>query len=320
MGNFGINLQNTGKSVTEKQGDIPDSDAVLTDKSLNYGLWYIENFPFIKKILFILVIAVAVGSWGYTILNLIWYAAVGMKEDAKLQAELLRPIYIGHEYFEQNKPQNLNVYSVSVFEGHDGNYDFAVEIDNPNKKFQASFQYVIKGGGAVVYRGRDFILPDESKYLVVLSQKTLNPDQEFDLEIESISWRRFDQKKIRDWSSYRAQHLDFEIDGAEFIPNSSVLSQKVRLNTVKFTARNNSPFNYESVKFLIFIKSNDSIIGVQSYILDNFLSSRSYPVELRWQGSIDYAASVEVVPDINILDESIYLPLEGDSGYYDRMN
>jgi len=55
------------------------------------------------------------------------------------------------------------------------------------------------------------------------------------------------------------------------------------------------------------------LVGVQRYLLNDFLAEEKRHIDISWSGSLPMITKTEVQPDINILDESIYLKYKGAS-------
>jgi hypothetical protein len=56
---------------------------------------------------------------------------------------------------------------------------------------------------------------------------------------------------------------------------------------------------------------DDQIVGVNHYIANNLMSGENRPVRLSWLTNLSAVNRVEIKPDLNILDENIYLKYQG---------
>ncbi len=91
----------------------------------------------------------------------------------------------------------------------------------------------------------------------------------------------------------------------------SGLSDKVNLNTLDFSVKNQTPFGYYEAPLNIFLYSGSEIVAVNRYILNNFLPGETRFVKMSWPGNFGSANRTDVVPDINIIDDGVYLKYQG---------
>jgi hypothetical protein len=87
----------------------------------------------------------------------------------------------------------------------------------------------------------------------------------------------------------------------------SGLSEKVSLSKLDFKISNNSACGYKSVPLTIVLKSQGQILAVNRYIINNFRSGEEKNIQLTWPGKLSNVNEVEILPDLNILDDLIYL-------------
>jgi len=284
-------------------------------KKLEIGLWLIENKKHLKKALIILLAVISAVSWSYTIYGFAYYIAKGMNDDEILVKQLLATQTIGHEYIVTLAPQDLSYSSPKIFRGEGNKYDFAAEIKNSNEKYWADFKYCFYEQGQEVKCGENFVLPGETKNLIALAKDFSYLPREANLTIKEIIWKKIDTREIPNWSSFRDEHLNFVFDGITFKPAiSSGLSEKLNLNSLEFYASNKTALNYWEVPLDILFYNGNTLIGVNQYILSEFMSKEKRNVNMSWPGSLAGVNSVKIVPDLNILKNDIYIKYEGGVG------
>jgi hypothetical protein len=287
----------------------------LTLRKLNLGLWYVEHKRFLRMILIGFLIVISAVSWSYTIYGFAYYFTRGMDEDELLARQLVGTGAIDHNAVLSSGPKDLVYGQAKILKSTDKRYDFFVQIKNPNERHGAEFEYYFLTEGKEVGRSSGFILPSESKYLLALSEEFSTKPVSAQLKFANFSWQRIDRHKISDWTSYRDNRLDIDINDAKFTPAKlSGLSEKVSLNQLEFRATNKTAYNYWNVDFVILLYSGLNVVGVNKYGLEEFMSGQDRQVSISWPGNIGRVNKVEIIPEVNILKDNIYIKYEGGIG------
>ncbi len=286
----------------------------MTTQKMAIGLWYVEHRRIFVKTFIAVLLAISTVSWIYTFYHVIDYVAFGIKQDREMVAELVRPILIGHDYLVQNGHRALEFDPVQVLAGNkEGVYDFLAQVRNPNEKYYAKFDYYFLAGGKTYGQASGFILPGESKYLVSLAQETGSRPNESRLYVYNLSWSRVNNHVIPDWPLYRKDHLDISVSDIAFTPSSkTILTEKLPLNDLVFTATNNTAYNYKSVDFYIFLLRTNSIVGVNRYIMNSLMSGQTQNITMTWPGQFGRVDKVIIAPEIDITRSDIYLKFESE--------
>ncbi|MFA6106783.1 MAG: hypothetical protein WC745_03890 [Patescibacteria group bacterium] len=288
----------------------------LTDKKLNFGLWYILHLKRLRKALIGFLIAVSVFGWGYFFYGFVYYIFVGMKEDQALVDNAANVRVAGHEYFESNQPEPLQTGDVQTLaNGSAGTYDFLLEAKNPNPRHWAEFTYTFRVNGEELSEKKDFILPGEEKIIISLSEESEATPYSAEFKINKIAWHPVKAKEIPDWRKFKDEHLNIAIENPKFdISGDGQNAKKTNFANVQFAAANKTAYNYWSVDFLALLYQGSRIISLSSYTEENFMSGESHDISLSWATSASYASEVKIIPRLNIMRNDIYMDFEGQPG------
>jgi len=260
-----------------------------------------------KKIATVFLLAVSAVAWGNFLFTFLHYLAFGMNQDNRMLADLVSSGSVGHQYFIDNPVVGLEASPPLALAGRDKTVDFIAEVANYNKKYWAEFDWSFAAGSEVVQSGRSFILPDEKKYVMALGQAG-SAFAAPDFIISKVEWRRIDQKAIKDWESFKQEHLNIAIREKEYISGRDLnFSGKIKIDQLKFTAVNMSPYNYREIKFAILLFRGGGIFSAGEYTLEDFRSGQERSVSLNWKGDSGFSSEIRIVPEVNILDRSVYL-------------
>jgi len=309
----GDNTEDKSK-VEERLEKYKDVEGLSTGK-LNFGLWYIKQRQHLKIALIAFLAIIGAVSWTYTIYGFAYYIARGMNEDERIVKRLVQTNIIGHDYVAQSAAQDLKYYPVKILTSNQNKYDLAVQVQNFNQKWMAEFDYYFLHGNKEVGRAKSFILPDETKYLLALAEDFTVKPATVQLMIENIRWSRINQHEISDWPGFRNEHLNITVEEIEFIPAArSALTEKTNLNQLNFKAVNKTPYNYWEVSFLILLYRGNNVVEVNKYGLADFMSQEERWVRASWPSKVGRADKVDIIPEVNIMNDDIYIKYEGGIG------
>ncbi len=277
----------------------------LSTRQLDFGLWYLRNRKKFFFTLVFLLLLIAGGTIGYSLYQFSSYLFVGIKQDKQTFLDLTSATSLVTN--KTNSGNNISYSEVRMMQGQDNKYDFVVAVTNANPMLSVKIKYAFEVNGQKIAPAEDFVLPQDTKYLMALHQDVA-AGASANLIIESTSFIRVDRHKVADWSQYRLERMNFVIEDAKFIAGAeSGLSEKINVGQLDFKITNHSAYGYVRVPLSIILKSNGSIVAVNRYWLDSFRSGEIRTAQISWPGKLPVVNEVEIIPDINILDDSVYL-------------
>jgi hypothetical protein len=152
-------------------------------------------------------------------------------------------------------------------------------------------------------------MPGESKYILAIGQTFSGDVSTLSFTTSAIFWQRIDGHKIPDWSTYATSRLNFGISDLNFAAAAdSGLSNKLDLNSLSFAIKNSTAYSYYEAPLNILLFNGSTLVGVNRYLLENFLTGQSRNIKITWPGNLESVTQTQVVPDINIMDSTVYLP------------
>lgn len=282
-----------------------DNSGVSLER-MDFGLWLAEHRRRIIKIIIILLILLSAFFFIYSSYNYIVYFITGDPNSQLANNNLaLTP---------RKVTDDLQIAPLQAFD-NDGHSDLVVSIANPNDKFMATFFYCFKQADVDISCKSGFILPGEKKYITDLAQQFSGSRSELSFVVSDVFWRRIDAHQIPDWVDFYNKRLDFAISDISFASAAtSGLSDKVNLNSFEFNVKNQTAYGYYEAPLNIYLYSGSELVAVNRHILLNFLPGETRSVKLSWPGRYGNVNRTEVVPDINIMDDNVYLKYQGTSG------
>ena len=211
---------------------------------------------------------------------------------------------------QEIKYDNLEVKSVEIANDGKGANDVVIKIYNPNEEYGAkSFQFVIQddlGNRSPVYR--DFILPKETKYVIVNEYKLAEGANNIEVGINNkgVDWQRA--------VKYRDPRLVIFNERFEKSQSGGNYGKVIGLLV------NKSAVDYETIKVKGILRDGRGNLVGASYQIINTLPAGSkrefhiiFPVDLGKEIS-----KVEVEAETNIFENDNYLKIEGKGNNLDR--
>ncbi len=280
-------------------------------RKLQIGLWYVEHKKQLAYLLKGFLVVISIVSWSYFIYAFGLYFFKGQKEDDQMINEMVAINSTDSNLMKIMQAQNLKVGSVQILKSAIGQYDFAVKISNPNSKFYADLTYKFLIDNEELGPFNNFIFPKETKYLLSIDNKLNFIPRRAKLELINVDWSRINPHKYPNWEEFYQTHINFIIKDKKFIPaHSTKLSEKLPINSLKFTIINNTAYNYWEVDLNIILFSQNKIVGVNKYQLNEFRSGEEREIEMSWPGRMSRVDKIDIIPSVNILNNDIYMPFK----------
>ncbi len=286
----------------------PSSDLTqFTEKQLKIAYWYVSHKLLLKKILIAFLLFLCIIFWGYGIYGLINYFLIDQVRFNQTLKEVSSELVNYPAFRLKNQPKNFAILSSNVLPSGKDRYDFLAKILNPNLNWWAEFEYKFIFDGEETSLRKGFILPNEEKFLFELAVESKSKPRQATFEIQNIKWSRLDGHKIPDYAAWSKERLNFEITEVKFSP--SVVKDGSPISKVTFTATNKTAYNFWNVGFYILLYRGTSVSGVNHITLEQFLSGEKRTVEVSWFEIVPTVTRVQVLPEVNIFDSAIYMPV-----------
>lgn len=297
-------MMKKNEQLDERVNQYRDTGGLST-RQLDVGLWYVRNKKKFFVILVIALILIATGTISYSLYQFSSYLIVGIPQDNQTYLDLTSATSLATS--KVNVGNNISYSEVKMLPNQNNTIDLVAAVTNSNPRLLIRLKYAFVVGDKKYGEAEDFVLPGDTKYLMSLNQ-TISASSLANLMIEQTNFIRLDRHKVSDWDQYRSLHFNFLIQNAKFTPGTeSGLSEKISLGQLDFKISNNSAFGYKVVPLAILLKSQGQIIAVNRYVINNFRSGEEKVIQLSWPGRVSSVNEVEVLPDINVLDDTIYL-------------
>jgi hypothetical protein len=288
----------------------------LTVEKMAIGLWLVRNRKHFLFILIVVLSVISVITWGRFLYVYGSYVIFGMKADNELARGIVTHTAAGHEFFKSRAPVDLEFSSLQIVKGGNDKYDFLIKVTNPNNKYWAEIESHILAGEAQTEGYKNFVLPNESKFILATGEDVERLASNAKFIIDRIGWHRIDRHIYPDWNSFSEEHLSITVDNIEFTPaDKTVMTEKIPLNNLEFTAYNNTAYNYWSVDLNIIIYgARGNLLILNKHSVNSFMSAEKRTVNITVPGDFPLVGEILIVPEVNITQDDIYIKFNGGAG------
>lgn len=196
----------------------------------------------------------------------------------------------------------LNIITSKFFKVGDGDYDFVAQISNPNTSYGASrVEYHLD---AFNYLGATYILPGQTKWLVLTALKSPKESGDINLVIDNAQWEKLD------------------------IPNN-VINFVLRRKDYRLTAKgseleavlyNDSNFDFDKIDVaVILFDEAGSVIGVNRTDIRTFVSKSERGFNVAWPFALSgNAVRQDVEALTNLFENSNFIKSYGSSEKFQK--
>lgn len=184
-------------------------------------------------------------------------------------------------------------------------YDLVAKIENPNLNYgSGEFSYEFKvydsrGELMNTYKGSDYVLSNQTKYLIEPRVKLNRPPHRVTVSFDGIEkWRELKPETVS-VGDLAVQDLRYRLLG-DSKPGYSQL-KALLIN------RTNYGFDTVNIKVLLFDSSNN-LLSIRSTEINTLLSGEKREFTITWFGEINgEVASIETEPETNLFNPDNYL-------------
>ncbi len=291
------------KNSLENDLDKYQDFSGLSLKEMNFGLWLSEKRQKIIKFFVVTLIIICAGLFIYSSYSFfIYFKSSDLNEQSITGDTPTSP---------RNITANLEIDQPQIFSSG-GRYDLAIRLNNPNNKFLGNFKYCFTQNNRDLFCGDDFILPGTEKYILALAKDLPDGETGVSFTLSDVFWTRINAHKINNWAEFSSSRLDMVISDISFNP-ANYSTGPANFNNLEFIINNQSPYSYYELPVNILMFNGSELVGINRYKINNLLSAEKRPIKISWPGTLSTVSKTEIRPDINIMDDNVYLKYSGQS-------
>lgn len=198
----------------------------------------------------------------------------------------------------------LNVLYQKLIEVGSGDYDFVAQVYNPNPLFAASrVKYELniagKGIGSLQKAGTFYVLPGQTRYIIVPNIRNNDKLTDSTFEIKEIDWGKFQS----------FEGISFPVQRK----NYTVVNKNGTFSELEAIVLNSSDFDFDKVEVGVILFSNgNNIVAINKTDIRTFLSRTERYFKVSWPVGLPANVArqdVEVVT--NVFENSNFIKRYG---------
>jgi len=203
----------------------------------------------------------------------------------------------------------LNIMSQKLIEVRPGDYDFVARINNPNSLFGASRVGYQLNLGALQKTGSFFILPGQTRFLVINGIKTDSVVSNASMTITDVSWEKVES----------FENINFSVQRKSY----TVLNQNGVFSEFEAVVLNKSDFDFDKVEVEVILFSTkggrafgggdtfDDIVAVNRTDIRTFLSRTERHFKVSWPFELPEITGQDVEVLTNVFENSNFIKKYG---------
>ncbi len=290
-------------------------DDTFSSKELGRSYWFVTHKVILRNLGIAVWIVADVMLIAYALFGFVQYLLTGQTHDQQMVLDIARRLQVpsaNRIKSEAAAPLDFGDGRVYTFDAGNDRFDFAVEVQNPNKDWYAlvTYQFDIAGGDATKTQ-TTFILPGEKKFLSVLGDRRSEQSvSDVALKITNTLWSRIDQHEIMDTQKFITDHAAFDVIDAKFTQAGLSSDNPIADNSgnsITFKITNKSAYNFWSLPLQIVLMRGGAVEGIEETQIKEFKTGETRPVDLRNYVKNQLVDEVIVTPSVDVFDPSVYM-------------
>lgn len=283
------------------------------ERTYKLGVFWITRKGIFKKALIAVFILFDVALFAVAIWGLLDVYVFSYQREKEIIRELASGNTLLRKIVEERSAKPIMAGEVSSVKSDDGEWDLVAMAENPNTDLFVEFEYQFRFAGGVTDAKKSFLLPGEARPFMVFGFKSESAPLNSSLQIVSASWQRVDAHAIADYESWQRDRLNIEFSEIVHTPSLSIGEGGSAVSRTSFSAKNKSAFSYSDVPLIILLLRSSGVAGVNRVSISNFEANETRKIDVNWFDAVSGVSEVRIYPEINIFDDRVYIPLQGET-------
>jgi hypothetical protein len=283
-----------------------DPTGTLGSTALKRGVWFVKHKVFFYKLTVVtlsIVCAVTVSISAFLWIRYIAFDYWNDQDDAIRRIQSA-PNYAAAQPLYEASP--LSFGRLEVSKSAQDQYDFIIDVKNPNTQFLADVVYRVSFADGVSRNERVMLMPGAQHPIGLFGVVSASFPARPEIELVSVAWQRISPHDIRDPAGFLEDRL-------QMVPSTFTYeaagSAGVTLARVTFDLTNESIYSYWEPQFILELLRGGSRVGITVFSLDSIRAGEVVPIDLRLSLDTTSVSSIRLHPLVNVFDADIYIPI-----------
>lgn len=275
----------------------------VSNFALTFGIWYTNHKIFLKKIFIFSFIAFIIILYFFNISTTFKLFIVDKNTEKNVLIALFNNP-IGTSFIQQRfKPEDILIQGINVIPKDSNMSDIIGGIFNSNNEYYAKeIFYRVFQGTNILVEGETYLWPLEKRFIVIYNIPEVHSSDSVNIQIYRVVWKR-----MEDYKKVQYERANFPVQMKGFAPSRIIFGDKFIPASVKFTIENRTIYNYWDVGISLILYNGANVAGAAFTQLSTFRSLEKIPIDMKILTNSSMVTNVEIFPEINILDNTVYL-------------
>lgn len=278
----------------------------ISNVELEFGIWYTSHKIFLKKIFLFIFIAFNILLYSYNIYTSFQLFVAQRDRNSNLLLNMLYNSPGVNSVKQKLKPADIQINGITILHNENNTVNIVAEVFNPNNIYYANrIMYRFSDSQKIFSEGETYLWPQERRYIIIYNIPAIHSSQGVNVQLYRVIWKR-----MNDYIAKQQERMNFPIQMAGFTPSQVVFGDTFIPGSIKFTIENQTIFNYWDVELSIVLYNGTSIVGSAYTQLHTLKSLEKISLDIKILTDASAVTNVEIFPEINILDDAVYLKNE----------
>lgn len=278
----------------------------LSSGDLQMANWWVRNHILMRKLGYGLLIAFCAALWGYSLWGLLDAYAISYPRESRLT----RDIALNQQLLsalETDRPLQVGISDVNVFNGTDNRLDMEVVISNPNPQWWAEFNYRFDVSGEQTSLRSGYVLPESEQHVTELGFKPeARGGRSANFAVENVRWHRLDPSQVGEsYKAYAQNRMRIRFENVKYDSSLTVGSKKVGQTT--FDLINDGAYGFWGVDLYIRLMRAGNTLAIQQIRVTDLSPGAKRPMQIVWTDNPAGVTETEIIPQVNLLDPNSFL-------------
>lgn len=279
----------------------------FSEGELKFASFWVRNRVVLTRALYIFLIVVAGLLWLYILWGLVDAFLISYPRESRFTAEIASN-QITISALAADQPQNVSPSPVAVLETTDGRLDMVVDLENTNAQWWVDFTYHFNVSGEQTPSRNGFLMPLSKTSITELGFRPKNRGgATAQLVVDNIHWHRVDPSVVgTSYPDFQNDHFNVAFEDITFTQDITIGSQVV--SQTSFDIKNRGSYGYWGMDLIVRLYRGGSLAAVNKINVTHLVPGETRHIDMAWFERLPSITRTEIVPVINFLDQSSYLP------------
>ncbi len=208
-------------------------------------------------------------------------------------------------------PKELDLTEPLVLPTTGNRFNLLSSAENTNESWIATLTSHYLVGGVATEPRTSVLLPGSARWIGEFgyTPSSTASGSDASLVIDAVEWKRVRPDMIEnDYASFRAKRMGLLANDISFLPEQRSATGTLAQAETRFILSNPTGFGFWSTELVVTLDTMGRTVAATRLILNNIKPGEDRPINIVWPEQLTNVTKTTVVPFVNILDPSVYLP------------